>query len=91
MISGSYRSFVVLVNTLKISANKVKCMFWLYISITDSILNHDVILSAEILSSTVSKTLMSNGPPEATGTAKSCFFMDNFFDITYNIQSHEFE
>ena len=48
---------------------------------------------AQVLSSTVSKTLTSYGPPEAAGTAKFCLLMDSFFDIMNirNIQSHEFE
>ena len=50
-------------------------------------------LAAQVLSSTVGKTLTSYGPPEATGIAKSCLFMDSFFDIMNirNIHSHEFE
>ena len=56
-----------------------------------SIMN--VKLTAQVLSSTVSKTLTSYGPPEAAGTAKFCLLMDGFFDIMNirNIQSHEFE
>ena len=56
-----------------------------------SIMN--VKLAAQILSSTVSKTLTSYGLPEAAGTAKFCLLMDGFFDIMNirNIQSHEFE
>ena len=56
-----------------------------------SIMN--VKLAAQVLSSTVSKTLTSYGPPEAAGTAKFCLLMDGFFDIVNirNIQSHEFE
>ena len=46
-----------------------------------------------MLSSTVSKTLTSYGPPEAAGTATFCLLMDSFFDIMNirNIQSHELE
>ena len=56
-----------------------------------SIMN--VKLAAQVLSSTVSKTLTSYGPPEAAGTATFCLLMDSFFDIMNirNIQSHEFE
>ena len=41
----------------------------------------NVKLAAQILSSTVSKTLTSYGLPEAAGTAKFCLLMDGFFDI----------
>ena len=44
-----------------------------------SIIN--VKLAAQVLISTVSKTLKSNGPPEAAGTAKFCLLMDSFFDM----------
>ena len=56
-----------------------------------SIMN--VKLAAQVLSSTVSKTLMSYGPPEPAGTAKFCLLMNGFFDIMNirNIQSNEFE
>ena len=56
-----------------------------------SIMN--VKLAAQVLSSTVSKTLTSYGPPEAAGTAKFCLLMDSFFDIMNicNIQSHVFK
>ena len=53
----------------------------------------NVKLAPQVLSSTVSITLMSYGPPEVAGTAKFCLFVDSFFDIMniHNIQSHEFE
>ena len=53
----------------------------------------NVKLAAQVLSSTVSKTLTAYGPPEAAGTAKFCLLMDSFFDIMSirNIQSHKFE
>ena len=56
-----------------------------------SIMN--VKLAAQVLSSTVSKTLTSYGPPEAAGTVKFCLLMDGFFHIMNirNTQSHEFE
>ena len=56
-----------------------------------SIMN--VKLAAQVLSSTVSKTLTSCGPPETAGTAKFWLLMDSFFDVMNirNIQSHEFE
>ena len=56
-----------------------------------SIMN--VKLAAQVLSSTVSKTLTSYGPPETVGTAKLCLLMDSFFDVMNirNIQSHEFK
>ena len=44
-----------------------------------SIIN--VKLAAQVLSSTVSKTLKSNGSPEAAGTAKFCLLMDSFLDM----------
>ena len=49
--------------------------------------------AAQVLSSTVSKTLTSYGPPEAASTAMFCLLMDSFFGIMNirNIQSHEFE
>ena len=53
----------------------------------------NVKLAAQVLSSTVSKTLTSYEPPEAAGTAKFCLLMDSFFDIMNirSIPSHEFE
>ena len=53
----------------------------------------NVKLAAQVLSSTVSKTLTLYGPPEAACTAKFFLLMDSFFDIMNirNIQSHEFE
>ena len=56
-----------------------------------SIMN--VKLAGQVLSSTVSKTLTSYGPPETVGTAKLCLLMDSFFDVMNirNIQSHEFK
>ena len=56
-----------------------------------SIMN--VKLAAQVLSSTVSKTLTSYEPPEAAGTAKFCLLMDSFFDIMNlrNTESHEFK
>ena len=42
-----------------------------------SIMN--VKLAAQVLSSTVSNVLFTNGPPEAAGTAKFCSLMDVFF------------
>ena len=53
----------------------------------------NVKLAAQVLSSTVSKTLTSYEPPEAAGTAKFCLLMDSFFDIMniHNIQLNEFE
>ena len=55
-----------------------------------SIMN--VKLAAQVLSSTVSKTLTSYGPPEAAGTATFCLLMNGFFDVMNinNIQSDEF-
>ena len=53
----------------------------------------NVKLAAQVLSSTVSTTLTSYGPPEAAGTAKLCLLMDSVFgrlNIS-NTQSHEFE
>ena len=52
----------------------------------------NVKLAAQVLSSTVSKTL-TYGPPEAAGTATFCLLMNSLFDIMNirNIQSHEFE
>ena len=45
------------------------------------------------LSSTVSKVLLNDGPPEAAGTAKFCSLKDMFFDIMNirDISSHKFE
>ena len=53
----------------------------------------NVKLAAQVLSSTVSKILMSRGPPEAADTAKFCLLMDSFFDIMNirDLQSHEFQ
>ena len=53
----------------------------------------NVMLAAQPLSSTFSKTLMSYGSPESAGTANFCVLMDGFFDIMNirYIQSHEFE
>ena len=53
----------------------------------------NVKLAAQVLSSTVSKILMSRGHPEAAGTAKFCLLMDSFFDIMNirDLQSHEFQ
>ena len=50
-------------------------------------------LAAQVLSSTVSKTLTLYGPPEAAGTAEFYLLIDSFFDIMNirNIQSHELE
>ena len=41
----------------------------------------NVRLAAQVLSSTVSKTLSAYGPPDAAGTSKFCLMMDSFFDI----------
>ena len=41
----------------------------------------NVKLAAQVLSSTVSKTLTSYGPPKAAVTAKFCLLMDSFLDI----------
>ena len=56
-----------------------------------SIMN--VKLAAQVLSSTVSKFLLKNGPPEAAGIARFCSLMDMFFDIMNirDINSHKFE
>ena len=53
----------------------------------------NVKLAVHVLSSTVSKTLTSYGPPKAAGTATFCLLMDSFFDMINirNIQSPEFE
>ena len=53
----------------------------------------NVKLATKVLSSPVSKTWTSYGPPEVAGTAKFCLLMDSSFDIMSirNIQSHEFE
>ena len=53
----------------------------------------NVKLAAQVLSSTVSKTLTSYGPPKAAVTAKFCLLMDSFLDIMKicKIQLHEFE
>ena len=53
----------------------------------------NVKLAAQVLSSTVSKTLTLYGLLEAAGFAKFCLLMDSFFDMMNirNIQSHEFE
>ena len=53
----------------------------------------NVKLAAQILSSSVSNSLLKYGPPEAAGTAKFCSMMDSFFDIV-NIRStdaHDYE
>ena len=55
---------------------------------------YSIKLAAQVLSSTISKTWTSYGPPKATSTAKFCLLMVSFFDIMSirNIQSHhEFE
>ena len=56
-----------------------------------SIMN--VKLAAQVLSSTVTKTLTSYGPPETAGNANIFLVMDSFFDVINirNIQAHEFE
>ena len=53
----------------------------------------NVKLAAQVLSSTVSKTLTSYGPPEASSNAKFCLLMGSFFDIINirEISSHKFE
>jgi len=41
----------------------------------------NVKLAAQVLSTTVSKTIKAYGSPESAGTAKFCEMMDTFFDI----------
>ena len=53
----------------------------------------NVKLAAQVLSSTVSRMLSQYRLPEASGIARFCILMDEFFDIMNirDIHSHEFQ